>query len=92
MAIAAASNMSNNRSGNGSFTPLRRKPAQNKQLAANLDILDKKDIRMRFKNSRDPLYIAFDYIDKRPVKELAVAFVKDTIFDVMNFVSGGTLA
>ncbi len=89
MAIAAASNMSNNRSGNGSFTPLRRKPAQNKQLAANLDILDKKDIRMRFKNSRDPIYVAFDYLDKRPIQELAVEFVKDSIFDIMNFVSMG---
>ena len=89
MAIAAASNMSNNRSGNGSFTPLRRNPAQNKQLAANLDILDKKDIRMRFKNSRDPIYVAFDYLDKRPIQELAVEFVKDSIFDIMNFVSMG---
>lgn len=91
MAIAAASNMSNNRSGNGSFTPLRRKPAQNKQLAANLDILDKKDIRMRFKNSRDPIYVAFDYLDKRPIQELAVEFVKDSIFDIMNFVSMGKI-
>ena len=91
MAIAAASNMSNNRSGNGSFTPLRRKPAQNKQLAANLDILDKKDIRMRFKNSRDPIYVAFDYLDKRPIQELAVEFVKDSIFDIMNFVSMGRI-
>ena len=91
MAITAASNMSNNRSGNGSFTPLRRKPAQNKQLAANLDILDKKDIRMRFKNSRDPIYVAFDYLDKRPIQELAVEFVKDSIFDIMNFVSMGKI-
>ena len=91
MAIAAASNMSNNRSGNGSFTPLKRRPAQNKQLAANLDILDKKDIRMRFKNSRDPIYVAFDYLDKRPIQELAVEFVKDSVFDIMNFVSMGKI-
>ena len=44
---------------------------------------------MRFKNSRDPLYIAFDYIDKRPVQELAVEFVKDSLFDIVNFISGG---
>ena len=44
---------------------------------------------MRFKNSRDPLYIAFDYIDNRPVQELAVEFVKDSLFDIVNFISGG---
>ena len=91
MAIAAATNMNNNRSGSGAFTPLRRRPAQSKQLAANLDKKKKKDIRMRFKNSRDPIYVAFDYLDKRPIQELAVEFVKDSIFDIMNFVSMGRI-
>ncbi len=92
MSINPAGNTNNNRGGNGQFRPLLRKAQQENKLQASLAILDKKDLRMRFKNSRDPLYIAFDYIDKRPVQELAVAFVKDTLFDVMNFVSGGTLA
>lgn len=92
MAIMAATNMNNNRNGSGAFTPLRRNgQSKNSQLAANLDILDRKDIRMRFKNSRDPLYVAFDYLDKRPIQELAVEFVKDSIFDIMNFVSMGKI-
>lgn len=92
MSINPAGDAKNNRGGSGQFRPLLRKAQQENKLQANLAVIDKKDIRMRFKNSRDPLYIAFDYIDKRPVQELAVAFVKDTLFDVMNFVSGGAMA
>ena len=86
MKKAAATQMNNNRGGNGQFRPMARRP---KQLETALTAIDKKDIRMRFKNSRDPLYIAFDYIDKRPVQELAVEFVKDSLFDIVNFISGG---
>ncbi len=89
MSINPAGDARNNRGGNGQFRPLLRKAQQENRLQANLAILDKKDIRMRFKNSRDPLYIAFDYIDKRPVQELAVEFVKDSLFDIVNFISGG---
>ncbi len=89
MAINPAGNTNNNRGGNGQFRPLLRKAQQENRLQANLAILDQKDIRMRFKNSRDPLYIAFDYIDNRPVQELAVEFVKDSLFDIVNFISGG---
>ena len=89
MAINPAGDAQNNRGGNGQFRPLLSKAQSQNKLQASLAILDKKDIRMRFKNSRDPLYIAFDYIDKRPVQELAVEFVKDSLFDIVNFISGG---
>lgn len=89
MGISAATSMNNNRGGNGQFSPLMRRP--NGKLAANLDVIDKKDIRMRFRNSRDPLYIAFDYLDNKPVQQLAVDFVKDSIFDIMNFISFGKM-
>lgn len=89
MSINPAGDAKNNRGGNGQFRPLLRKAQSENKLQANLAVLDKKDIRMRFKNSRDPLYIAFDYIDKRPVQELAIEFVKDSLFDIVNFISGG---
>ena len=89
MAINPAGNSQNNRGGNGQFRPLLKKAQQENRLQANLAIIDKKDLRMRFKNSRDPLYIAFDYIDNRPVQELAMDFVKDSLFDIVNFISGG---
>lgn len=88
MAINPAGDARNNRGGNGQFRPLLRKAQKENKLQASLAILDKKDLRMRFKNSRDPLYIAFDYIDQRPVQELAIEFVKDSLFDIVNFISG----
>mgnify|MGYP005779536249 FL=1 len=83
MAISAMTQMNNNRGGNGQFRPMARRP---KQLETALTAIDKKDIRMRFRNSRDPIYIAFDYLHKRPVQELAVDFVKDSIYEIMNFI------
>ena len=49
------------------------------------------DHRMRFRNSKDPIYIAFDYIDNQPLDKLAKEFFKETVNDtmknVMNFIS-----
>ena len=42
------------------------------------------DRRMRFRNSKDPIYIAFDFLDKQPIERLAREFVKDTIKDTMS--------
>lgn len=52
MAISAMTQMNNNRGGNGQFRPMARRP---KQLETALTAIDKKDIRMRFRNSRDPI-------------------------------------
>lgn len=45
------------------------------------------DSRMRFRNSTDPVYIAFEYLDNQPVSVLAASFVKESINDVIKFVS-----
>ena len=49
--------------------------------------IGKKDSRMRFNTSKDPIYYIFDCIENRPIKTLAKEFVKDTFFDVVKFVS-----
>ncbi len=49
--------------------------------------LENKDKRMRFNNSQDPIYYVFDCIENRPVDVLAKEFVKDSFFEVINFVS-----
>ena len=49
--------------------------------------LAQKDRRMRFNNAQDPIYYIFDVIENRPVKTLAKEFVKDSILDVISFVS-----
>ncbi len=49
--------------------------------------IGKNDRRMRFNNAKDPIYYIFDCVENRPVKTLAKEFVKDTFFDIANFVS-----
>ncbi len=49
--------------------------------------IGKNDRRMRFNSAKDPIYYIFDCIDSRPVSTLAKEFVKDTFFDIANFVS-----
>ena len=53
----------------------------------NLFYLNKNDRRMRFNNSKDPIYFLFDYVENKPVSVLAKEFVKDTYEDICNFVS-----
>lgn len=86
MAIMAPTNMQNNRGGNGRHTPLRRKNSQQRQ-EEELKYLGKTDTRMRFKNSKDPVYVAFDFLDKQPLGRLAADFVKDSLQEMMYFVS-----
>ena len=35
------------------------------------------DPRMRFRNSQDPIYVAYDFVDSQPLSKLAQSFVKD---------------
>lgn len=70
----------------GSLTTQGRKKRSRKQ-AEMANILERKDRRMRFNNSKDPIYYVFDCIENRPIKTLAKEFVKDSFRDVVNFVS-----
>ena len=42
----------------------------------NLKYLNKKDRRMRFNNAKDPIYFAFDYVEKASVGDLIKDFFK----------------
>lgn len=53
----------------------------------DIAMLQKNDRRMRFNNARDPIYYIFDCIENRPVKTLAKEFVRDSFFEITNFVS-----
>lgn len=49
--------------------------------------IGQKDKRMRFNTAKDPIYYVFDVIENRPVKTLAKEFVKDSFFEIANFVT-----
>lgn len=66
------------------------KPQFGSLLSSNkssLDYLTKNDRRMRFNNAKDPIYFAFDYLENKSVSVLAKEFVKDTFFEIADFVS-----
>lgn len=48
--------------------------------------IGQKDRRMRFNTAKDPIYYVFNVIENRPVKTLAKEFVRDSFFDIANFV------
>lgn len=52
-----------------------------------IDYLKLRDRQMRFNNAQDPIYYIFDCIENRPVSKLATEFVKDSIFEAVNFIS-----
>ena len=57
------------------------------QLKENLDLLDRMNIRTSFKQASDPVYLAFDYIDSKPLTKVMKEFATDTIGDFVEFVS-----
>ena len=90
--LATAAESHNNTSGNGQFGSLLRKRKQQQNQTAEFNIedynyLEKSDRRMRFNNSKDPIYYVFDVIEDRPIKTLAKEFVKDSFFEIANFVA-----
>ena len=90
--IQTAANSHNETSGNGQFGALTRKRKGTKRNTGKFSIedycyLEKSDRRMRFNNSKDPIYYVFDCIENRPITTLAKEFVKDSFFEITNFVS-----
>ncbi len=74
-------------SGQAFGTMTKRAPRRGRNAVKEFNYLENKDRRMRFNNSQDPIYYVFDCIDNRPVSTLAKEFVKDSFFEVVNFVS-----
>lgn len=87
MFLAATPTM-NQKNGNGRFKPLKRrrkqKPEENKD---DFNYLASADPRMRFNNSKDPIYFAFEHLEQRSVPQLMGDFVKDSFFEIAEFVS-----
>ena len=63
------------------------RPTRRAKKVKEFKYLETNDRRMRFNNSKDPIYYVFDCIEKRPISTLAKEFVKDTFWDTVNFIS-----
>ncbi len=79
----------NEKQGNGKYSPLRKRKRAKKveQNPNEFKYLTNNDLTMRFNNSRDPIYFAFDYLENRSLPELVGDLVKDSFFEITNFVS-----
>lgn len=88
--IEMATGSHNETSGNGQFGSLTRRKKRRSNTEFSIEdycYLDKTDRRMRFNNSKDPIYYVFDCIENRPVTTLAKEFVRDSFLDIAKFVS-----
>lgn len=56
-------------------------------LKEALNNLDDINIRTRFAQTSDPVYLAFQHIESKPLKALAKEFVADVKNDIVHFVS-----
>ncbi len=56
-------------------------------LKSTLDDIDVLNIRTSFKMAKDPIYLAFDHIDKQPLKKAAKDFVRDLSDGFVEFVT-----
>ena len=56
-------------------------------LLEKLASIDEKDLRCKFKNTNDPITLAFDTIGQSSLKSLAKDFVKDSFYDLVCFIS-----
>lgn len=72
---------------NKKFGTMTKRSSRRSASIEDFKYLENKDRRMRFNNSQDPIYYVFDCIENRPVSTLAKEFVKDSVFEVINFVS-----
>lgn len=56
-------------------------------LKSNLNSIDNRDIRYKFKNTQDPINLAFESFNNMPLKTLAKDFVKESFNDFVSFIS-----
>lgn len=95
MTITAPTGLQNNRGGSGKYVPLRKRSSVDTishfedidNLVETLDDIDKRNIRTIFKQAKDPVYLAYEHIDRQPLNKLAKDFVKETAMDFVEFVA-----
>jgi hypothetical protein len=51
------------------------------------NVVSGNDPRMRFRNSQDPIYVAYDFVDNQPLSKLIKAFFKEQLRAITKFIS-----
>lgn len=68
------------------FNPFEVKD-NSEALRLNLNEIDNRDIRTKFKAAEDPIHYVFDSFDNTSLKTLARDFVKEGFSDIISFVT-----
>lgn len=89
--IFATTPTTNEKNGNGKYSGLRRRKKKKGSSEAKTNefryLRNSQDLTMRFANSQDPIYFAFECIENRSVMQLMSDFIKDSVFEVKNLFS-----
>ena len=62
------------------------------ELKEAMDKLDKSNTRTQFKQASDPIYLAFNYMESRPLNKIASETIQETFLDLFNFVAKAFVA
>lgn len=89
--IFATTPTTNEKNGNGKYSGLRRRKKKKASPEAKKGefryLRNSQDLTMKFANSQDPIYFAFECIENRSVMQLMSDFIKDSVFEVKNLFS-----
>lgn len=87
----AATPTMNQKNGNGKYKTLRnrkrKKRALNNEYSGNFRYLSNNDLTMQFDGSKDPIYFAFEYLERRTLPQLMGDFIQDSFHGIAKFVS-----
>ena len=78
---------SKDKDGNGQYETLKRQKKSSKKKQEFTYLTKNTNRRMRFNNAKDPIYVVFDYFENKSVVDLAMDFVKDSMFELKTLVS-----
>lgn len=89
VSLLATTPTMNQKNGNGRYKTLRNRKRRKKleNNSDNFKYLSNNDLTMQFNNSKDPIYFAFEYLERRSLPELMSDFIQDSFFGIANFVS-----
>ncbi len=91
MAIMAANSQSNRNSGNPYMTSGFDSDNERKighfdctSIMDTLNEIDDRNIRVMFKQAKDPVELAFAHIDSQPLKKIATNAIKESVLDIQE--------
>lgn len=89
MLLLAARAATNEKNGNGKYRPLRKRRKCKKSAGTSKQFryLANNDLTMQFSDARDPVYFAFEFMEKRSLSQLMGDFIQDSFFEISRFVS-----